>query len=478
MMNEALKKIISEGKDLTLNSQDVKKGSIFIAIVGLEFDGRDYIEEAIKNGASAVIYESANYSKNKAWNVPSFGIENLNQKIAEIAELFFQNPSQSIKVIGVTGTNGKTSVVGWLQQCFSSLNQSAGSIGTLGSGEKNLKKTLNTTPDTIALNRILNDFKKKGIQYAAMEVSSHAIKQNRIANIVFDIKVLTNVTRDHLDYHKTLANYQKIKKQFFSDGECKNFILNIDDCIGQELLMEVDWSEKNLTTYAIDVQADLMAQNIVYKDRKMMFDLLYKDKGYNLSTNVFGTHNVYNILGVIGCLLTYQFSIDQIIKAIELLKSIPGRNEIIQVSKEGWPRVVLDYAHTPDALKNVLQSLRAISDNEIILLFGCGGNRDKGKRRKMALVANEYADKVIVTTDNPRYEDPLEIIKDITKNITTSHVVIESREQAIKKAIGMMEENSILLIAGKGHEQHQEIKGIKHPFSDKDIALLELGGIT
>ena len=221
-----------------------------------------------------------------------------------------------------------------------------------------------------------------------------------------------------------------------------------------------------------------MAQNIVYKDRKMMFDLLYKDKGYNLSTNVFGTHNVYNILGVIGCLLTYQFSIDQIIKAIELLKSIPGRNEIIQVSKEGWPRVVLDYAHTPDALKNVLQSLRAISDNEIILLFGCGGNRDKGKRRKMALVANEYADKVIVTTDNPRYEDPLEIIKDITKNITTSHVVIESREQAIKKAIGMMEENSILLIAGKGHEQHQEIKGIKHPFSDKDIALLELGGIT
>jgi len=160
-MNEVLKKIISEGKDLTLNSQDVKKGSIFIAIVGLEFDGRDYIEEAIKNGASAVIYESANYSKNKAWNVPSFGIENLNQKIAEIAELFFQNPSQSIKVIGVTGTNGKTSVVGWLQQCFSSLNQSVGSIGTLGSGEKNLKKTLNTTPDTIALNRILNDFKKK-----------------------------------------------------------------------------------------------------------------------------------------------------------------------------------------------------------------------------------------------------------------------------------------------------------------------------
>ena len=172
-----------------------------------------------------------------------------------------------------------------------------------------------------------------------------------------------------------------------------------------------------------------------------------------------------------------NLSFKKIIDTIDNLKPVSGRLEQIGIIKNN-SKVILDYAHTPDALKNVLQSLRAISDNEIILLFGCGGNRDKGKRRKMALVANEYADKVIVTTDNPRYEDPLEIIKDITKNITTSHVVIESREQAIKKAIGMMEENSILLIAGKGHEQHQEIKGIKYQFSDKDIALLELGGIT
>ena len=476
-MNDALKKIISEGKDIALNSQEVKEGSIFLAILGLEFDGRDCIEDAIKKGASAVIYEAKNYNKNKLWNVPSLGILNLNQKIEEIAESFFQNPSQSLSVIGVTGTNGKTSVVGWLHQCLSSLNLPAGSIGTLGSGKDILEKTLNTTPDIIALNRILNDFKKKGIKYAAMEVSSHAIKQNRIANIVFDIKILTNVTRDHLDYHKTLYDYQKTKKQFFTKDECKNFILNVDDHIGRELLTEIDWSGKNLTTYALNNQADLRAQNIVYKDRKMMFSLIYKDKAYNLTTNVFGKHNVYNLLSVTACLVHYQFSIDRIIKSIESLKCIPGRNEIIQVNKEGWPKVILDYAHTPDALENILQSLRSISDKEIILLFGCGGNRDKGKRRKMALVANKYADKVIVTTDNPRHEDPLGIINDITKHITISRVVVECREQAIKTAIAMMEDNSILLIAGKGHEEHQDVKGIKYPFSDKKIALFELGEV-
>ncbi len=477
MMSEVLRKILSEGKDIAINSKEVKEGTIFIAMQGLEFDGRDYINEAIKKGASAIIYEATNFKEKKVWDIPSLAIHNLKQELPEIAGLFYQNPTKSLKVIGVTGTNGKTSVVGWLQQCLSNLHQNAGLIGTLGSGKGHLEKTSNTTPDIISLNKIFYEFKKKGIQYAAMEVSSHAIKQNRIANIVFDIKVLTNVTRDHLDYHKTLSNYQKTKKQFFSDGGCKNFVLNVDDHVGQQLVSEIDWHEKNLITYAIDNQADLCATNIVYKDGMMIFDLLHKDKIYNLRANVFGKHNAYNLLSVIACLVMYKFSINSIIEAVQLLQSIQGRNEVIQFNSDGSPQVVIDYAHTPDALENILVSLKTIAVKNVILLFGCGGNRDKGKRKKMALVANKYADKIIITTDNPRHEDPSEIINDILKHITTRHIVIESREQAIKAAVEMLSDDSLLLIAGKGHEEYQEVKGIRYPFSDKEIALLELGNI-
>lgn len=474
-MSESLEQLIKLCSDVTNNSKEVKKGSLFIALPGSKHDGRDYISEAIKKGASAIIYEKKNFIYNSKVKVPVIGIDNLYEQQAKILNIFYNDAPKTFKVIGVTGTNGKTSVAGWLSQCLNQLKYKTGSIGTLGYvvPGKNYK-TSNTTPDIITLHKILNNAKKDECKFVVMEVSSHAIDQNRIRNIEFDAKILTNVTRDHLDYHKTIKKYHDTKKRFFSDVQKKKIILNLDDSVGREILKEID-SKSKIITYAINRKADLKANKIVYKNNKMNFDILWQKNTYQVNVNIFGKYNVHNILSVIATLLMYEFPIMKIINAIEKLQNISGRNEVVHFDKNGHPQVIIDYAHTPDALKNILKSLGEISLREIILIFGCGGNRDKGKREQMALIANKYAQKVIITNDNPRDEDPRNILDEIEKFLVVHYEVIEDRNDAIKRGLKLLKSGSILLIAGKGHENFQEIKGVKKLFSDKNVVISNKG---
>jgi UDP-N-acetylmuramoyl-L-alanyl-D-glutamate--2,6-diaminopimelate ligase len=315
-------------------------------------------------------------------------------------------------------------------------------------------------------------------EFAVLEVSSHAIYQKRIENIDFDLRILTNVSRDHLDYHKTIKSYQNTKKQFFLSEKRTKAIINIDDLVGREIINEGELKSHQFISYAIDRDADLKVKSIVYKKNKMIFDFLWEKNAYQIKTNIFGKHNIYNLLSVIASLLNYEFPMGMIIKTIESLESIEGRNEVVYHNDNGTPQIIIDYAHTPDALENILQSLGETEPSEIILIFGCGGDRDKGKRKQMAFIASKYADKVIVTSDNPRDENPYDILNTIEKNLSVNNEVIESREDAIKRGLMLVKKNGILLIAGKGHENFQEIKGVKIPFSDKQIALSNIGLIS
>ena len=471
-MDDSLELIVNLCSDITCNSKEVKEGVLFIAAPGKKFDGRDYIAEAICNGATAIIYESKDFNFTDKISIPCLGIENLHEKYSKIIKLFYGNLSESLKIIGITGTNGKTSLAGWLSQSLNLLNNKTAMIGTLGYEIPGRKfETSNTTPDAISLSKLLNHSVNEKCVFTVMEVSSHAIKQKRIKNIDFDLKILTNVTRDHLDYHKTIKEYQNTKKQFFLNSKVKKIIINIDDLIGREILEEARFENEQLLTYAIDREADIQAKNIVYENKKMTFNLCWKEESYQIKTHTYGRHNIYNLLGVIACLIKYDFSIGKIIKVIENLQSINGRYEVVHFDQDGAPKIIIDYAHTPDALENILQSLGELHPSEIILIFGCGGDRDKGKRKEMALIANKYANKVIITNDNPRDENPLDILNTIKNNLSVTHEVIENREEAIKKGLKLLRNKSILLIAGKGHENYQEIKGVKIPFSDKEITI-------
>lgn len=475
-MTHSLEQIVNLCSDVTNNSKEIKKGSLFLALPGTKFDGRDYISEAIQKGAAAIIYEKKDFKLIDQINIPHIGIENLHKQQANIISSFYTNPAESLKIIGITGTNGKTSVAGWLSQSLNLLDCKTGMIGTLGceiSGKK--IKTLNTTPDIISLSKMLNDAVNEQCEFVALEVSSHAIQQKRIENIDFDLRILTNVSRDHLDYHKTLKGYRATKKQFFLSEKRTKAIINIDDIVGREIIDEAKLENHLFISYAIDRDADLKVKNIVYKNNKMIFDFLWEKRLYQIKTKIFGRHNIYNLLSVIASLIFYEFSIDKIIAVIENLDSISGRNEVVHFNQNGVPQIIVDYAHTPDALENILRSLGEIGASEIILIFGCGGNRDIGKRKEMAFVANKYADRVIVTNDNPRDENPHDILNTIEKNLTVNNEVIENREEAIKRGLMLVKREGILLIAGKGHENFQEIKGVKTSFSDKEVALSHIG---
>jgi UDP-N-acetylmuramoyl-L-alanyl-D-glutamate--2,6-diaminopimelate ligase len=455
-------------KNIVTDSRKVQPGDLFLAYPGDASDGRDYIADAIENGASAIIWDSEKFEWNADWPVENQPIKHLRLQAGIISSQFYKNPSEKLWMIGVTGTNGKTSITHWLSQCFNYLQRKAAVIGTLGNGLPNaLSETNNTTPDAVLLQSMLADYVLEKVEVVAMEVSSHGLHQGRVRGINFDVAVLSNLTRDHLDYHQTFEAYAAAKRSLFEHSGLKCAVLNIDDDFGKEIAQDLKAAGKPVLTYGIE-DGDVRATELHFEHTHFAFYANTPQGNAPVKANLIGRFNVYNVLAVLATLLASKVGLEDAIEAISHIESAKGRMQIL--GGDGLPLVVVDYAHTPDALEKVLETLKAQANSKLICVFGCGGNRDTGKRELMGKIASDYASAVVVTSDNPRDEAPDSIIQDILKGMHGNFAIEEDRAKAISIGILTAKPSDIVLIAGKGHENYQEIKGKKHYFSDIEQA--------
>ncbi|MFM9836374.1 MAG: UDP-N-acetylmuramoyl-L-alanyl-D-glutamate--2,6-diaminopimelate ligase [Methylophilaceae bacterium] len=451
-------------KSITSDSRKVQAGSLFVAYPGDNSDGRMYIDDAIKNGAVAILWDPKDFSWRPHWKIENTPIKNLRQHVGTIADQFYGKPSNKLWCIGVTGTNGKTSITQWLSQCFNFISRKTAVIGTLGNGLPNqLTPTQNTTPDAVLLQSMLSDYLKANVEIVAMEVSSHGLDQGRVNGVHFDVAVLSNLTRDHLDYHGSYEKYAAAKRRLFVSNHLKLAVLNADDAFGKSIEQELTQLGIATMTYGIE-SGDIRASKIMFEHKHFSFWVTTPHGQGEVKANLLGKFNVYNVLAVLATLLVSKVSLADAIKAISQIESAGGRMQ--QLGGGDAPLVVVDYAHTPDALKNVLSTLKTHTNAKLICVFGCGGNRDVGKRVLMGEVASAHADAVVVTSDNPRNENPLNIMQDILGGMHGNYAVEEDRAKAIAMAISTAKPGDTVLIAGKGHEEYQEIAGEKRTFSD------------
>lgn len=455
-------------KNITSDSRKVQPGSLFLAYPGDKSDGRDYIADAIKHGASAVLWDADRFEWNAKWDVENQAIKQLRLQAGNIASQFYGHPSKKMWMIGVTGTNGKTSITQWLSQCFNYLGNKTAVIGTLGNGLPNqLSATVNTTPDAVMLQAMLADYVQQDVKTMAMEVSSHGLHQGRVNGVHFDVAVLSNLTRDHLDYHGSFEAYADEKRRLFTKHDLKYAVLNSDDIFGREIEAALAKTGVSVMTYGID-SGVVRATELHFNSTHFAFYAHTPLGNVPVKANLIGRFNVYNVLAVLATLLASKVSLDDAVEAISHIQSAAGRMQ--QLGGGDLPLVVVDYAHTPDALEKVLTTLKAQASAKLICIFGCGGNRDAGKRALMGKVASEIADAVVVTSDNPRDEDPYKIIQDIVGAMQGNYAVEEDRAKAISIGIRSAKPHDIVLIAGKGHEDYQEIAGKKQHFSDIEQA--------
>lgn len=459
---------------ITADSRQVQSGSLFLAYPGAVSDGRNYIAQAIQKGASAVIWEKTGFTWLDDWNVNNLAVANLKSQVGKIAAEYYQHPSEKLTMIGVTGTNGKTSVSQWIAQCLTILGKKTAVLGTIGNGLLDsqasvLAEASNTTPDAILLQSLLASYVAQQADAAVMEVSSHGLDQGRVNGIAFDIAVLTNLSRDHLDYHQTMEAYTDAKQKLFECDGLKIAILNADDTFGQAVVSVLSKQGKPFTTYGLQL-GDVRGSELKLHDAGLSMQVTTQQGDALLTAPVLGRFNAYNVLAVLATLLAIDVSLSDAINAIRKIKPVVGRMQ--QFGGGELPLVVVDYAHTPDALEKVLSTLREQLQGEAKLLcvFGCGGDRDAGKRPLMGAIASKLADNVIVTSDNPRSEDANAIIQAITSGNLDEYLVEADRVRAINRAIQLANKGDIVLIAGKGHENYQEILGIKYPFDDVLIA--------
>lgn len=470
---------------IATDSRKVTSGNLFIACIVGSVSNIQYINDAVKNGAVAVLIDENELPEPCICSVPVFRTKELVKKIGIIADRYYQHPSSDIRVVGVTGTNGKTSVSYLLTQCLETSSENGcGLIGTLGYGRiNNLVPGPNTTPEPITLQALLADMRDRKLREVVMEVSSHGLDQYRVTGVRFNLAIFTNLSRDHLDYHKTLQDYAASKQRLFNEYGIKKHVINIDDELGKKIFNELpDDVEK----------AGCTLENHIYESEHNKEDLVYgkvidinpggmKVEIYSpwgkgiLSTQFIGIFNLRNILSVLSALCLMDFSFNEALALVSRCKNIPGRLETF--SANNFPTVAVDYAHTPDALEQVLSTVKSVCQGNLHCVFGCGGDRDAGKRPIMAAVAEKYADYITLTSDNPRYENPAKIIEDMFAGITSKkNVYIEvNRKTAIENTISRAGVNDIVLIAGKGHENYQEINGTRLPFSDQQITKDILG---
>ncbi len=455
-----------EIEGISYNSKKVQPNDIFICLTGEHVDGHEYAEEALANGAIACVVE-----RRLSIDAPQIVVNSTEEVIAKISNLFYAEPSTKLNIIGVTGTNGKTTVTHLIQKLYEAFNQKCALIGTLGhkfSSEEPYLDAKHTTPQAPELQSLLYDINEKCIDNVVMEVSSHSLVQHRVDYVDFNGAVLTNLTQDHLDFHITMANYFKAKAILFADLLTDDFaVINADDAYADKFL-EVISAGVNKFTYGINKEADVMAKNISFTGEGASFTCVVKGKEYKTTLSMNGMFSVYNVLAAITTALALGFDIEKSIRVLEGISGVAGRFEV--VCKK--PVVIVDYAHTPDGLENVLKAAREITPDggKLICIFGCGGDRDTTKRPKMGKIAETLADKVIVTSDNPRSENPQQIITDILAGFqSTTDVIVEpDRELAIKEAYKLANANDVVLVAGKGHEDYQILATETIHFDDRE----------
>ena len=448
---------------LCCDSNDVVKGSVFFALDGYTRNGNDYISYAINNGAVAVVTEreiTADYG------IKIIRVNDVRETMALTAGKFYNNPADKLKIIFVTGTNGKTSTTFILESILRRASKQVGIIGTLGARWKDcIVDTGLTTPDPIELHEILSRMLNDGIEYVIIEASAHAIYLKKLAGIRATVGILTNITQDHLDFFKTMENYAKVKIDFINSNACYYSVVNADS-INYEF-------KKPTVTYGINNPSDVFALDVSDRfDGSFVINLA--DEIYTINTHLKGTFNVYNILAAATCAHILGIGKDDIVEGIWALESIDGRYNVIDTPNG---KIIIDFAHTPDGLKNLLESAREFNPHELICVFGCGGNRDALKRPIMGKIAEELSDVIVLTSDNPRYENPQDIIVEIKDGMSGDKVCFEiaDREAAIKFAIGLMVHDDVLVIAGKGAENYIEINGVKSEYSDRHAVFDVLG---
>jgi len=453
-------------------SKQCKPGFMFIAVQGNKEDGNNFIKEAIERGAKVIVHNNSfpvDGLLPKSKNVIFIGVKDTREILPKLSANFYKHPSSKIKVIGVTGTNGKTTTTHIIESILKKAGFKTGLIGTINYrfGER-IIPALNTTPGALQLQELLFNMWQENIEYTIMEVSSHGLDQGRVEGIDFKVGIFTNISIDHLDYHKTFENYFNAKAKLFERLSSSSWaIVNIDDVQGKKILLR---TTAKTITYGINNPADVEAQNISLNIKGSSFLVNTPYGEVEISTPLIGMHNIYNILAGISLGIAENIPLEIIKEGVEKVQCVSGRLELIDT---GQPfKVFVDYAHTEDALRNVLSSLRTLSQGKIIVVFGCGGERCKEKRPLMGKVASELADFIILTTDNPRSEEPEAIIRDIEKGFPEGfkdYCVILDRYAAIKEAISMAEDNDIVIIAGKGHEAYQIFKNVTVPFDDRIV---------
>lgn len=454
--------------DIQFDSRKVELGNLFVAQTGTTADGHTFIPSCVEKGAVAIVLSNKSYLPNQAGNVTYILVEDTNKALGLLADCWYGYPSSKLTLVGVTGTNGKTTIATLLYKLLRGLGHKAGLLSTVVNYvEDEAIPATHTTPDAIELNKLLRQMVDAGCEYAFMEVSSHAIAQERIAGLDFDGALFTNLTRDHIDYHKTFDNYRDTKKRLFDNLKKTAFaVTNKDDKNGMVMTQNC---RAAIHTYSTHSLADYRAQ----VQEEGFEGMLLNINGQEVFVPLVGRFNVSNLLCIYGAAVCLGFDATEVLRILSTLHPVNGRFETIR-SPKGWTAII-DYAHTPDAVDNVIQTINEIRKpgSRLITVVGCGGNRDKGKRPMMAAIAKHGSDQLILTSDNPRDEVPADILRDMASGLTEEELhqtlIIEDRESAIHTACTLAQANDVILVAGKGHENYQIIQGVKHHFDDHEV---------
>lgn len=445
---------------ITDNSENVTSSSLFVCIKGARGDGHRYGRDAARKGAVIVCEHSIGVSD-------EIIVKDTRRAYADFCGAFFSNPARRMKLIGITGTNGKTTTAFLLKDIFEKNGYKCGLVGTVQDmAGDTVFYSERTTPDSFELNCLFSKMVKRGCEYCIMEVSSQALSQGRVDGLSFDCAVFTNLTQDHLDYHGTFENYAKAKKKLFS--MCRKGIINIDDEKG--LYMTHGEKCQSVTYSLLEDSADYTAKNIVQKSNGTEYEIIHKNKSIKVKVGIPGLFSVYNSLAAIVCASQEGIPLEKAVQVLKDSKGVKGRAEVVPTNKDFT--VIIDYAHTPDSLENILKTIKGFAQGRIITVFGCGGDRDKAKRPVMGEIAVKFSDYLIVTSDNPRSENPQEIIKDILKGCKNAEITvetIENRRKAIERALAIGEKDDIILLAGKGHETYQILGDKKIHFDEREI---------